>query len=223
MQRRRKVTTWGIDISNHQEGLAVDRVKDEGYTFVIAKATEGGGFRDKSYPGFRDRAIHSGLLFAAYHFLRSDSPMEAQAQNLAGHIGDKDIPIMIDAERTDDGKSRPNLAHVIEFTRACQHRGLKLTMLYLPQWWWNELGRPALPTSFTLVKSDYGKNPAGFGSVIYPGDNSLRWNGYGGDTVDILQFGSRGRLSCYPGKDVDIDAYRGTPEQLAETGIFFVA
>lgn len=212
--------TFGVDISAYQRGLPVERLRSEGYTFVIAKATEGAGYQDPCYPHFRDAALGSGLLFAAYHLLRSDSSAPSQARNIAAWVGDRRIPLMIDVEPS--GPSRPTLAQAIDFTRACQQLGLRLTMLYLNLSYWRELGRPSLPGSFALVRPDYGANPAGYGSVIYPGDDSPRWAGFGGDTVSILQCGSRGRLSCYPGKDVDIDVFRGTPQQLSTSGVFFV-
>src|SRR5437764_15359986 len=101
-------TTFGIDICHFQAGLQLANVKHTGYECVIAKATEGRSYRDPSFPSFRDQAKSAGLLFAAYHFLRSDVAIADQAANLAHWIGDKSIPVAIDCEPTGSGwTSRP--------------------------------------------------------------------------------------------------------------------
>jgi phosphatidylserine/phosphatidylglycerophosphate/cardiolipin synthase-like enzyme len=207
------MTVFGIDISHFQHGLDLARVKREGYSFVMVKATEGRTFRDADWPGFRDAARAAGLYLAAYHFLRSDSTAAQQAANLAAHLGDPAIPVMIDAE-TGQGNSKPDLAMITSFRAECESRGLRVSMLYLPPWYWEQIGRPALgAVDLALVASRYGTDPVGFGSVVYPGDTSSRWDGYGGKDVTILQFGSKVTVA---GKNLDGNAYRGAEADLAQ-------
>lgn len=207
------MTVFGIDISHFQHGLDLARVKQEGYSFVAVKATEGRTVRDADWPAFRDAARAAGLYLAAYHFLRSDSTAAQQAANLAAHLGDTTIPVMIDAE-TGTGGSAPDLAMITSFKTECESRGLRVTLLYLPPWYWEQIGRPSLAAvDLALVASRYGTDPVGFGSVVYPGDTSDRWNGYGGRDVTILQFGSKVTVA---GQRVDGDAYRGAEADLAQ-------
>jgi phosphatidylserine/phosphatidylglycerophosphate/cardiolipin synthase-like enzyme len=207
------MTTFGIDISHFQHGLDLARVKSEDYSFVMVKATEGRTVRDADWPGFRDAAKAAGLYLAAYHFLRSDSTAAQQAANLAGHIGDTSIPVMIDAETGTSG-SAPDLNMVTSFKTECEALGLRVTMLYLPHWYWEQIGRPSLAgINMALVASNYGADPEGFGSAVYPGDASNRWNAYGGLDVTVLQFGSKIKVA---GQRVDGDAYRGAAADLAQ-------
>lgn len=210
------MTIFGVDVANYQKGLKVTQLKDQGYGFLIAKATEGRGVKDPSYRRFLAEAKAAGVPFAAYHFLRSDSSIAAQVANLAAQIGDKSVPVMIDCEVA--GASRPTLAMCKAFRTACAAKGIRVSMLYLPRFWWQQIGRPSLE-GWTLVQALYGNNPTGYGSATYPGDRSTRWAPMGGVTPTILQFGSNGRIDGYPGR-VDVDAYRGTRDQLLASRLF---
>jgi len=61
--------THGIDISQFQQKIDWEKVKDSGKVeFVYARATEGLGFIDGSYRSFHDGAKLVGIPFGAYHF-----------------------------------------------------------------------------------------------------------------------------------------------------------
>jgi GH25 family lysozyme M1 (1,4-beta-N-acetylmuramidase) len=210
------MTTYGFDVSHYQASLGVAGAKKQGYEFMAAKCTEGTGYADLSYKTFLQQAKDHGMLFAAYHFLRSDEAPTAQADFLASHIIDKSIPVMIDLEPS--GASKPTLRQASAFRAACNKRGIRVSLLYFPHFWWDETGQPGL-TGWALWQADYGVNPTGHGSAIYPGDGSARWDKQGGVTPGILQFGSRGTIDGYKG-DVDLDAYRGDRASLAKTNWF---
>lgn len=61
----------GIDVSNWQNGLSLERNKTY-IDFVIMKATEGVGFVDKCFPNFATQSTELGLLQGCYHFARPD-------------------------------------------------------------------------------------------------------------------------------------------------------
>ncbi len=63
----------GIDVSHWQGTIDWAKVKAAGKTFVIAKATEGIGFKDDHYDRFKSGAMAQGLKFGAYHFARPGS------------------------------------------------------------------------------------------------------------------------------------------------------
>jgi lysozyme len=211
------MTVYGVDVSKYQKGLDLASVKKQGYVFVAAKCTEGRGYADPQYPVFLAAAKKADLLFAAYHFLRSDSPASVQAANLAAHIRDKSIPVMIDCEPS--GSSKPKISHVLAFIAECKKRGLKVTLLYYPSFWWSSSGRPKLPSSVGLWQARYPKSTFTFASVLYPGDKGNGWASQGGQTPDIWQFASSGKISGY-GAKVDVNAFRGTLTQLKESGFF---
>lgn len=210
---------FGIDISHRQRGLSLAAVQAQGYDFVIAKATQGQGVRDPEFHTFREEAQSIGMMFAAYHFLHSDSSARAQAENLAAQLaGHTEIPVMVDVEPTDG--SAPTLVHTKKFIAACAKRDLRVTVLYLPRFHWQSLGEPALDRELPpLMQALYGVNSRGPGSVLYPGNTSARWVEMGGRTPSLLQFGSRGRIDGFDKIKVDVDAFRGTKPELSVTGM----
>lgn len=203
------MTLFGIDVSHHQPGIDL---RDVAVDFVFAKATEGATFKDERFPIYQAQAEDANLLFAAYHFLRGDSDPGAQARNVREVLGDSRIPVVIDIERT-SGMPQPDMSHVRGFTNAAEGLGLRVAdILYLPEWYWAEIRRPDT-NGWKIWQSDYGSN-----NGIYPGDTSPRWVTMGRQAA-ILQFSSNGLVQGYAGR-VDVNAFRGTREELAQTGWF---
>lgn len=179
----KNVTLFGVDISNHQRGLDIARVKAEDFRAVIAKVSESDNFRDGLWPGFRDKARELGLPLMGYHYLRGGD-VNRQADLFVYHLGDRAIPAMVDVE-----VGTPNIEHVRAFIRAVEARGVRVALVYLPQWFWRDhIGSPDLSGLPPIMSSDYGPSRTGFASTIYPGDNDRGWNNYGGGNVEVFQF-----------------------------------
>lgn len=210
------MATYGIDVSHFQAGLSLAEAKKAGARFVVAKASEGATFKDPEFKNFRSAAKDQELLFAAYHFLRSDSSPATQAANAVAAVGDSTIPVFIDCEAS--GVSRPGLNHAQRFAEELRKRGFHAPVLYLPHWYWEQVGHPRL-AGWTLWASDYGTNPRGHFNALYPGDSSSRWDTYGGVVPAYLQFGSNGTIPTFKGK-VDVNAYRGSLQSLKGEGAF---
>ena len=200
------MTLFGIDVSHHQTGLSVAAAHDSGHKFVVAKATEGRSWKDTQFSTFRRQAEAAGLLFAGYHFLRSDSPVADQAVNAFNAVG-SEVPLILDVERS--GVSTPHMGHVEAFAKA--YKGNLSQLLYYPEWYWLET-RGNL-NGWDLWESSYGVNDG-----VYPGDDSIKWT-YKGGQAQVLQFTSAGRIPGYPG-DVDRNAFRGTMTELVNSGWF---
>ncbi|MGW2664153.1 glycoside hydrolase family 25 protein [Nocardia tengchongensis] len=198
------MTIFGIDISNNN-GPDIDlaQVAREGFQFVFAKVTEGDGFVDYTWPRYRDAAHTNGLLVAGYHYLRADADIDAQADLYLEHLGD--AATMVDFE-ADSG----DLTTFWSFVDAVNARGRAINLSYVPRWYWQRIGSPDLSNVPGLIQSSYvyGSGPA---SALYPGDDSPFWIGFGGKTVDILQFTDAAMVA---GHRVDADAFTGTLDQL---------
>lgn len=207
------MTIFGIDISRHNAGIdlrTVERLSK--IDFVMAKVTEGVGWKDPQFDTYREQAAGTDLLFAAYHFLRGDSAPGDQARNVASVIGDSGIPVVIDIERT-NGVPQPKMADARLFRDVAMGLGLRVAnLLYLPEWYWSEIGRPDTG-GWDIWQSDYGVN----GSP-YPGDTSSRWVAMGRQAA-VLQYTSMGKVPGYAGY-LDVNAFRGTREDLVQTGWF---
>lgn len=197
-------TVWGIDISNHQGVMDLDRVKSEGFDFIWCKVSEGANYRDPFWPANRDNAKKAGLILAGYHYIRTGDPL-AQARTFVEHLGDRSIPAMLDFE---DGSG--DIGQFWAVKEAIESLGVKVKLSYIPDWYWERIGKPDLSEVPGLISSEYVSG-SGYASAIYPGDNSSFWKPYGGRTPDILQFTDRALVA---GKYVDANAYRGTPEKL---------
>ncbi len=197
-------TIFGPDISNNNGVVDLDRVKAEGFEFVWAKVSEGTSFRDTYWPRTRDWAREIGLILAGYHYIRESDP-NRQADLFVDQLGDKSIAAMLDFE--EGGGGIDNFWAVLH---AIEARGVHVALSYIPRWYWERIGKPDLSRVPGLIQSSYVEG-TGYASVLYPGDDSIRWAAFGGRQPDILQFTDRALIA---GKTLDANAFRGTPDQL---------
>ena len=191
------MTIYFPDLSGHQAGLRLERKT----VAVIAKATEGTTFHDLSYPSFKRQARRRKSVFAAYHWLWSGSPTEAEWA--FAHVGPK-VPLMIDAENLSVNTS---VAMILSFVHYYRKLGGIVHTVYLPKWYWeSRLGSPDLTAlgkaGLLLVASDY----------ISYSDNGEGWQPYGGLTPVWWQYTDR---LGYAGHSVDFNAFKGTVQELS--------
>jgi hypothetical protein len=198
------VTTWGIDISNHQGVVDLERVKAEGFSFVWAKVSESDDYLDPFWQRTRDEARRVGLLLAGYHYIRRTDPVR-QARTFVHHLGDRSIPAMLDFEA-----GSGNIDQFWAVKGAIESLGVRVRLSYIPDWYWEQIGRPDLSKVPGLIASEY-VNGTGYASDLYPGNHSSLWKAYGGRTPDILQFTDRALVT---GRPMDANAFRGTVDQL---------
>jgi hypothetical protein len=207
-RKQGSVTVFGPDISSYQAGLDLSRLADA--SFVLAKASEGTYYTDSSYQGWRRQAASRGLPFVWYHFLTTENAA-AQVSHTKACVGDLSLPGMVDVEPS--GSSKPNLAQVLAYADAAHAAGLNLRLVYLPHWYWQELGSPGLGAlaqrGLSLVSSAY---PGGTGSpkTLYPGDGAAGWDAYGGAAPVLYQYTSQ---ASDGGQSLDYNAFRGTVAQ----------
>jgi glycosyl hydrolase family 25 len=191
------VTIFGYDVSSYQAGFDVAHASGD---FAIIKCTQGNSYADPDYAGFVAGARASGKAVVAYHFLVAGVSPQLQTAWLASHIVDKSLPVMLDVEVT--GTSRPGIGDVLQTIDTMAGAGLRVRLVYLPHWYWVQLGSPSLEgltaRHVGLVASQYP------GGATYPGDE--HWPApYGGMDPMLWQFTDA---------PVDNNAYRGTSEEL---------
>jgi hypothetical protein len=203
------MTIFGPDISSYQSGLDLSRLASA--SFVIAKTTEGTYYTDANYQAWRRQAAGLGKPFVWYHFL-SGEDSRAQAQHTLSNVGDSALPGMLDAEPA--GSFSPSLAQMVAYVDAAHAAGLNLRLVYLPRWYWQQIGSPGLSAlanrGVQLVSSSY---PGGSGGApgIYPGDGAAGWQSYGGMTPLLYQFTAQ---ASDGGQLLDYNAFRGSIDQL---------
>lgn len=207
------MTIFGVDVSEHQNGMSLRQAAREGMAFAIIRTTDG-TYRDRTYRSHMADAESAGLITAAYHYLRSPREGTTVAQQVAASVevmGDMKRPVWIDVE-TEAG------LHVDDI-RACKREfeclGVRVIGAYSYVPYWEGRIRPFEPDSHEFGAfwvAAYGANRVGKPQALYPGDHDRQWAyPLGNQKPSIWQFGSRAQVA---GREVDINAYRGTKEQL---------
>ena len=198
---------WGIDVSHYQGTFNFARARAEGFDFAFLKATEGSTYRDPQFNTNLANARAAGMLVAAYHYQRQGTAVADRVRNIAG-IVPRDCPVIIDVE---DGSGHSDQTR--ETITALHQAGYTSPLLYLPRWFWQQIGSPDLSGLPPLWSSRYPDTTPGAASAIYQRVPTSYWNGYGGLAVAVLQFSSSAQVAGTA--PVDVNAYAGTRDQLA--------
>lgn len=230
------MTLNGIDISNWQRGIDLSKVPCD---FVIAKATEGIGYVDKSCDGFIQQALKSGKKIGFYHFARptanNDPIREADYfyNNCKGYFG-KGIPIL-DWE----AENKHNVAYAKRWLdRVYQLSGVK-PVIYMSESVVNANNWSAVAEAdyglwvakYRDNNPDYNYNMANAGSrphvkwwkfyCMWQWTSSGRLNGYNGNLDCNVFYGDGTTWDAYAGKSTSVTKPHPKPaskttSQLAE-------
>ena len=228
------MTLNGIDISNWQRGIDLSKVPCD---FVIAKATEGIGYVDKSCDGFIQQALKLGKPFGFYHFARptanNDPIREADYfyNNCKGYFG-KGIPIL-DWE----AENKHNVAYAKAWLdRVYQLSGVK-PAIYMSEsvvnaYDWSSVANADYGLWVAKYRDnnpDYNYNMANAGSrphvkwwgfyCMWQWTSSGRLNGYNGNLDCNVFYGDNSTWDAYVGKStgtVKPQPTRKTNDQLAD-------
>jgi hypothetical protein len=199
---------FGLDVSHHQDTtLDFAAFRRDGIEFAFIKSSEGSTFTDPQFTANLARARAAGMLVAAYHYVRSDASAAGQAARVARTVS-RDVPVILDVE---SGSGSVSLVRAV--TAALQSAGYQVPLLYLPRWYWQQIGSPPLDGLPPLWSSRYPDNAVGTLLGEYAMVPASYWNGYGGLPVRVLQFTSSARVAGR--SPLDANAFKGTREQLA--------
>ena len=199
---------FGLDISHHQDlGLDLARCRREGIEFVLLKSTEGNTFIDSEFAANLAEVRSAGMLVAAYHYLRSSAPASAQVA-LIQRVVPRDVPVIPDVEANSG-----SIGLTREFVTRLKEAGYRVPLLYLPRWYWQQIGSPSLVGLPPLWSSRYPDTVVGTLSSEWAHVPASYWNGYGGLPVAVLQFTSSAAVAGH--SPLDANAFNGTRAQLA--------
>lgn len=206
---------FGIDAhADYQPGLNVDAVKAEGFSFLVAKATEGTGYvaQDRNFTWVR-RAKQIGLVTGMYHVLRAGNgaaqarAFHQQLQRVGGHEG---LLIQLDCEFDGDADELPGW--VDEWNRLTVGHPF---LIYTGSWWWRPvMGNYSGARHTPLLWHSSYVNGTGTASGLFGQVPESWWSpGYGGwPSATFLQFSSTASAAGVP--RLDVNAFRGTEAQL---------
>jgi GH25 family lysozyme M1 (1,4-beta-N-acetylmuramidase) len=199
---------FGLDISHHQDlRLDLAQCKREGISFVILKSTEGAGYIDPAFKANLAEAKSAGLPVAAYHYVRSDASAAVQVANVRQAVP-LDVPVIPDVEANSGA-----IALTREVVARLEAAGYRVPLLYLPRWYWQQIGSPSLAGLPPLWSSRYPDNVVGSLASEFAKVPASYWNGYGGLEVGLLQFTSSASVAGF--QPLDANAFRGSAEELA--------
>lgn len=208
------MTLVGPDVASFQAGLDLTKLSDASYFLV--KATEGDSYTDPYYAQWATQAKSTGKPLVWYHFIKTDASAAAQAAHVRSVV-DPTLPGMIDFEPTT--ASVPTFAQLLDLVHAMLNVGLRLRMIYIPRWFWEQIGKPDLTVltrlGLVVVSSNY-PGASGSGPEQYAadgGDSGPGWASYGGVTPGFWQYSD---TVSEQGKTVDYSAYRGSATELAQ-------
>lgn len=191
------MTIFYPDISSAQEGIST-----KGATAICVKATEGTTYTNPDYKRAMADAKKNGVFHFAYHFMHAGN---AAAQAAHCHNVVDSSPLMLDVETSVAG-GNPTVADAQEFVDAFRKLGGVVYLVYLPHWYWGDLGSPSL--------AGFGKRGLLVVSSSYPpaySDTGEGWSPYGGITPTIWQYTAS---KAFNGKTCDFNAFKGSLVQL---------
>lgn len=204
---------FGVDVSEHQDGMSLRQAKAEGMEYAIIRTTDG-TYRDRTYRSHLDDAESAGMLTAAYHYLRNPAEGTTVRQQVDASLsvmGDAKRPMWIDVE-TDAGL---HVDHIRECKRLFEAAGVRVVGVYSYVPYWENRVSPAEPDSHEFGAfwvAAYGANRKGSPRELYPGNGHRQWDyPLGNQKPAIWQYGSNAGVA---GFHVDINAFRGTRTQL---------
>ena len=144
----------GIDIYEGDGAVDWAAVRQNGYRFGIAKATEGATIQDSAFQHHWKTMKQEGVVRGAYHFLHvGTSSASDQAANFLqqlGHLEPGDLPPVVDIEVDDGQSSVAVLEAAVTWLSAVekalsQQTGKKIKpIVYTFPDFWDNIGNPDL-------------------------------------------------------------------------------
>lgn len=214
---------FGVDVSEHQDGMSLKRAKRDGISFAILRLCDG-TYRDRTFSSHLKDAESAGLLVSTYWYLRAPSEGTTISQQVdvidQQMKGRRDLSVWIDVESVSGSRKLLTEKDVHAAKRELEKRGYTVAGIYSGAWYWEKMpgGEPSMGGLGSLWVSHYGqRNAYGNYRTIYNNEGGAKHPGWryplGDKLPDILQYGSNGLVA---GKYVDVNAFKGTRAELAQ-------
>jgi len=179
-----------------------------GVSGVCHKVSEGNYYVDPYWQACRSWCEKNDMSWLGYHYVTTNDAA-SQVAAFVGNNGGGNVMLDFENNSGDIG----NFWNVVEAFNAAN---INVSMAYIPQWYWNQIGCPDLSyltrNGIALVSSNY---PGGLGDGNTPqdlyaiggGNGGAGWASYGGCTPSVWQFTDQANVA---GFSVDCNAYHGS-------------
>jgi glycosyl hydrolase family 25 len=204
----------GIDISEHQRTMDVERVvRENGIDFAFVRTNYGANHDDLYFHAHADAAERGGAIVLPYVYILA-SDIRGSIDDCVRIIGGRYDSVIVDWEDGSGGGAELRQAHELLW-----ERGFSTPVVYDPKWYWESVGSPDLSWMRGKVRGHWKSWYADRDARSF--DDALsRVQGYvwddarGGIPTLIVQFTGTGRLSGY-GANLDLNYFPGTRQELA--------
>lgn len=190
----------GIDVSNYQGTINWASVKNAGYSFAFAKATEGHTYKDPPFAANWAGMKAAGLIRGAYHYGHPGTEPIGQADFFVNTVRpvSGDLQLVLDLEAT-DGKSPAQVwAWTQLFCNRIKSRTGRPAIIYTGFYFWRDnVGNPSNNLNCPLWLAAYVSNPATY--VPKPA-----WG-----TWTFWQYSSSATVSGIGTNPTDVDYFQG--------------
>ena len=191
----------GVDVSRYQRAVNWADLRAQGVAFAYLKASEGETVGNDYFELHRDGARAAGVLWGAYHFVRPQTPVEAQAAQflrvLGGDTGD--LPPVLDVE-VDGGLPTDSLkARVVRLAQRVEAATGRRPVIYAGASFYRDRLAPSLDPYPLWVAQYRDELPS-----------VERWA--------IWQYTDQARLRAVGNQPVSLSVFRGTREDLLRLG-----
>ena len=135
-------TIFGVDVSEHQDGMSLKQAKREGIDFAILRLCDG-TYRDRTFRSHLADAENAGLLVSTYWYLRAPSEGSTIAQQVdvidQQMGGRRDLGVWIDVESVAGDRKLLTGADVWAAKRELESRGYHVPGIYSGAWYWEQM------------------------------------------------------------------------------------
>ena len=187
----------GVDISEYQADIDMNRLKEQGIQFVYIKATEGSTHVDGKFATNWQNAQAAELSAGAYHFFNFESSGIEQAENYINTVGESLEGRLIPAVDLEIyGKTE-----LVKPNKDDLQRELKIMLDKLEEQYGARPIIYAQKDFYDTYLTDFSDYPRWIRDVYVP----AKW--HNGNNWLIWQYNDRGQLDGYTGgeKYIDLD------------------
>ena len=149
----------GIDVSNYQGNVNWVSVKNAGYSFAFAKATEGTTYTDPYFAHNWYYMQQANIIRGAYHYGHPGSDPIAQARFFVTQVGNRSgaMQLVLDLETTDGRTPAQVWAWTQSFMAEIQRLTGKPGIIYTGYYFWRDsVGNPNNNLNCPLWIANYG-------------------------------------------------------------------